>query len=161
MGLIRSHLCSRCGWELIILCLSCPRTHHASCLLSLAEFMIKVHVSSYNISSCCINLPLLSSPRVSPDSFAHKGRFMLWHSWRLVVFMLVYGQWKKSSLNLTSTSFIPDSGSKVVLQTNLLVPVFKIGLWLILTLHEWSVTNQSFVVKQEALLKATVANEQP
>lgn len=57
MGLIRSHLCSRCGWELIILCLSCPRTHHTSCLLSLAEFMIKVHVSYYNISWCCINPP--------------------------------------------------------------------------------------------------------
>lgn len=160
MGLIRSHLCSSCGWELIILCLSCPRTHRTSCLLSLAEFMIKVHVRYYNISWRCINLPLLSSPLAPPDSFANKGRFILWHM-KFGCFCVGLWAMKESSLNLTSTAFIPDCGSKIVLQMNLLVPVFKIGLWLILTLHEWSVTNQSFVVKQESLLKATITNEQP
>lgn len=78
--LIRSYLCSRYARDLIILCLSCPRTHHTSCLLSPAEFMIKVHVSYYNISRCCINPPSPVLPRVSPDSFDNKGRFILLHS---------------------------------------------------------------------------------
>lgn len=51
-----------------------PRTHHAFRLVFLGEFMIKVHVSYYNISWCCINPP---PPHVSSDYFAHKGRLIL------------------------------------------------------------------------------------
>lgn len=156
--LIRSHLCSRYAWELIILCLSCPRTHHTSCLLSPAEFMIKVHVSYYNISRCCINLPVLSSPVCLLILLTTKeGSFCSTLSWSLPGCFCV-GLWvmEKKSLNWSSMAFIPDRGSKVVLQTNLLVPIFQIELWLILTLHERSESNQSFVVKKESLL-----NEQP
>lgn len=77
---IRSHLCSRYGWQLISLRLSCSRTHQASCLFSLGELMIKVHVSYDNISWCCINTRPPPPPHsVSPDYFAHKGRFILLH----------------------------------------------------------------------------------
>lgn len=156
--LIRSHLCSRYAWELIILCLSCPRTRHTSCLLSPAEFLIKVHVSYYNISRCCINLPVLSSSVCLLILLTTKeGSFCSTLSWSLSgCFCVGLRVMEKKSLNLSSMAFIPDRGSKVVLQTNLLVPIFQTERWLILTLHEWSELNQSFAVKQESLL-----NEQP